>query len=90
MIVEQLYTGKAPFSHLPHDPAAMLQTIQGRRPERPKEVVIPDYMWEIIESCWYHEPIGRPGMREVVDRMLGANEGLKIYVSFRFRMGMSC
>jgi hypothetical protein len=79
--VAQLYTGKPPFASLPHDPAAMLQAIAGKRPPRPRDQVgrpVPDHIWDIIELCWTQLPHERPSMKDVVGLMKAANPDLVV------------
>ena len=58
---------RTPLSHPPARPArhwAGLQVCNGFRPPRNK--VLTDGMWELIEQCWHDDPVQRPGMGQVV------------------------
>jgi serine/threonine-protein kinase TNNI3K len=70
--LQQLYTGRPPFSDFPHDAAAMLTAMAGGRPQRPSDVskrVMSDGMWELVQSCWRQNFADRPRVSEVVEIM---------------------
>ncbi|KAJ7778493.1 kinase-like domain-containing protein [Mycena metata] len=66
----ELYTGRAPFSHLP-EPAAMMKIINGERPElRSGPPPMPVILWEHVSEYWAESPISRPVTEVVVKHML--------------------
>lgn len=54
----------------------MQLVIQGERPRRLDEPLLSDWTWNLIQSCWVQEASKRPGMKDVVERMIDvrANE----------------
>lgn len=79
----QLFTGKHPFVDIPHDAAVMLQVMSGGRPERSMDPSWPEYLWELVELCWSHNPLERPSMSQVVNMMKAANPNLVEVVTVR-------
>lgn len=86
----ELYSGKPPFSDIPHDPAALLQVMAGGRPSRPSRpaysitstrlgvnrALMPDYLWDLVQLCWSHNRAQRPCMTKVVALMQAGNPEL--------------
>lgn len=63
----QLYIGKNPWPWT--DPVARLVT-RGQRPPRPKfhdACDIDDSLWEVVQACWAHDPLGRPTAKRLVE-----------------------
>lgn len=64
-----VYTLRSPWGHVPSSYASF-QVRDGKRPARPSEA-IPDKVWDIIESCWAHNPDDRIKSIEAWKRMRG-------------------
>ena len=55
-----------------------LVTYKKQRPPRPsRERGVSDQLWTIIESCWAHDPLGRPTSEAVLDRMKEMDFGVE-------------
>jgi hypothetical protein len=54
--------------------AVIFHIVGGGRPQRPSKdeclLEMGDSMWGLIESCWKHDPAGRPSMGEVEGNLL--------------------
>ncbi|KAF9047077.1 hypothetical protein BDZ89DRAFT_941854, partial [Hymenopellis radicata] len=50
----ELYTGRAPFHDIFHDPAIILKVTEGQRPDRPTytDPVLSDDLWRLVQACW--------------------------------------
>ncbi|KAJ3906319.1 kinase-like domain-containing protein [Lentinula edodes] len=79
----ELFTGKPPFAHIPHDPAVMLRVMAEERPERstdPFGRIMPDRLWDITQVCWSHNPLDRSSMTQVVELMMNANTDFQMEI----------
>ncbi|KDR79461.1 hypothetical protein GALMADRAFT_1241402 [Galerina marginata CBS 339.88] len=70
MTAYQVFTGEAPFQHLPEDDIRQVVVVDRERPERPEgtDVVVrglTDSMWHLIERCWADNRSERPKFEEV-------------------------
>ncbi|KAK0217921.1 kinase-like domain-containing protein [Armillaria fumosa] len=80
----ELYTGRAPFHDIFHDPAIVLKVAEGKRPERPSgSEAMPDELWKLVESCWSHQFSDRPHIDTVVNIMSTLSHPLRILASPR-------
>jgi hypothetical protein len=61
-------TGKVPFFECIEIVAAN-KVMAKERPPRPDGQGIPDYLWNLINGCWSHEPTARPSMEKVLAMM---------------------
>ncbi|KAK0238895.1 hypothetical protein EDD85DRAFT_524098 [Armillaria nabsnona] len=78
----ELYTGRAPFHDIFHDPAIVLKVTEGKRPERPSgSEAMSDELWKLVESCWSHQFSDRPHIDSVVDVMSTLSHPLHILAS---------
>lgn len=46
----------------------MIRVANGERPKNPGEMIL-DEDWQLIQECWAHDPLGRPAIRIVLDRL---------------------
>ena len=47
--------------------------MQGQRPERPSSLageLMPDKLWDVVNTCWQQKALRRPDMNAVVNRLL--------------------
>ncbi|KAJ8079540.1 hypothetical protein PM082_011127 [Marasmius tenuissimus] len=83
----ELYSGKPPFAEIPHDPAALLQVMAGKRPRKPTcpatlsagsetGPIMPEYLWELVQICWSQDRAERPCMTKVISIMQAGNAEL--------------
>lgn len=69
MLAVEVFTGEVPFVDQRWNEAVTLHISRGGRPKMPRNahaVGLTVKMWELLESCWKHDPEKRPTMREVV------------------------
>ncbi|KAJ7905973.1 kinase-like domain-containing protein [Mycena leptocephala] len=64
----EMSTGKVPFFECIEIVAAN-KVMAKERPPRPDGQGIPDYLWNLIDGCWSHEPTARPSMEKVLAMM---------------------
>ena len=70
MVVIEVATGQAPFSHLRSEYHVVDQVAKKTRPERPPgNIWISDDLWEIMSRCWSAKPSARPDIAEVLERL---------------------
>jgi hypothetical protein len=71
--IEQVLTGTAPYSLLPHDAAVVIEClVHGRHPRRPTDDICPkdlSRIWSFLERCWSQDPRDRPTASEVRRRL---------------------
>jgi hypothetical protein len=69
------------------DAQVVTGVVDGRRPPRPPqrattengvEIRIDDELWNVIESCWDHEPTERPTSRELVAMVCSSRPACEI------------
>lgn len=66
----QILTGAVPYAHLKQDHQVLLELVRGKTPARPKaSEYITDDLWQLITHCWKRDPVGRPKMRSVFERV---------------------
>ncbi|KAJ7802196.1 kinase-like domain-containing protein [Mycena olivaceomarginata] len=66
---DRLYTGRPPFANL-NEAAAMMKTLDGKRPERPVgPPAVSDILWHHISTYWAENPEARPATQLVVQNM---------------------
>jgi len=75
MTVHEIYTGRAPFSelHLP-DRALSSYITSGKLPILDDPIyatdqVLPDELREILVSCWNQDPVLRPTMEDIQQKL---------------------
>lgn len=64
--VLEMYTGSVPFQEIQHDLTVATAIRDGQRPERPRDVMIPDAIWQCIVICWKQQPEARPSAEKIV------------------------
>ncbi|KAJ7905983.1 kinase-like domain-containing protein [Mycena leptocephala] len=64
----EMTTGKVPFYEY-LDVVVPSKVMAKKRPPRPDCQGIPDYLWNLIDGCWSHEPTARPSMEKVLAMM---------------------
>ncbi|KAL0572718.1 Rho guanine nucleotide exchange factor [Marasmius crinis-equi] len=73
----EIFTGKAPFSELVDGAVIVAIVLHKMHPARPENVPeLTNSMWEIMESCWAHDPNLRPTAEDVLSRV-GALRSMK-------------
>lgn len=70
ILFSQIFTGEAPFQHLPEDDIRQVVVIECQRPERPegREAVdrgLTDILWKLLERCWADNRKLRPKFPEI-------------------------
>ncbi|ORY40809.1 kinase-like protein [Rhizoclosmatium globosum] len=43
-----------------------LLVVAGKRPARPEDSSVPDWIWNLIQLCWDQDPLARPSMADVL------------------------
>lgn len=67
-------TGNYPFIQHRAEGAVLLAIYRGDRPPRPPNCK--DWLWALIRQCWDTDPLKRPSMREVVEKIQGVKRRL--------------
>lgn len=64
-------TGKLPYIRLTSDPKVIMAIISGNTPIPANYPELPatDPIWGIIKDCWRTDPVKRPTMSEVFDKV---------------------
>ena len=57
-----------PFAKI-NDHAVMWSIINGKRPQRLDNPTMEDAEWDLVQLCWDHNPVSRPKMEDVVERI---------------------
>ena len=74
----QLYTGHDPF-HNSKSFTTFLSVQRGDRPNRPRsdhnKLGVNDAVWDLIQSCWAHNPSDRPTSRDLLKKLHRAIDG---------------
>ncbi|KAH8810363.1 kinase-like domain-containing protein [Flagelloscypha sp. PMI_526] len=65
----EILTGLPPWSEERCDARIIYQILEGKRPTRPKNTVVPDDHWNLIERGWTQKPTDRATIRELVQRL---------------------
>ncbi|KAF8162035.1 kinase-like domain-containing protein [Mycena galopus ATCC 62051] len=68
--IYEIYAGKPPFAHISNDIVVSSAILAGSRPPRDSEKPIPDFVWDLAQKCWGHEPSSRPTIKSVLDTLL--------------------
>jgi len=71
MVIFEVLSGQIPFAQF-SGLTAMVRTVYGERPERPKGeegAWFTDDAWETLEQCWSHQPERRPNVEAVLERL---------------------
>lgn len=69
MTVVEIFTGRAPFSHIRNDAKVVMEVLIGRRPAREDCEQIDDSLWLILEKSWNPDPVQRPSMASIFSRL---------------------
>ncbi|KAJ6619582.1 kinase-like domain-containing protein [Mycena sp. CBHHK59/15] len=67
MLVIEVFTGGPPWKSGLSQCSILLNVVTGCRPPRPPNVS--DELWEIVEQCWAHQPVERPTMWDIYNRL---------------------
>ncbi|KAJ7689637.1 kinase-like domain-containing protein [Mycena rosella] len=61
----EIYTGEPPFAHIPKEIVVVKEVLAGSRPSHPRdpEKPIPEFVWDVAQKCWLHEPSSRPTIK---------------------------
>jgi len=70
----QIFSGQVPFYEIRQDYSVIVPVIQGKRPEFPagdssKSRGLNTEVWTLIEACWAQDPMQRPIVEEIVERL---------------------
>lgn len=77
---DKVFSGAAPFAD--STPTSVTVTVLfGERPERPKDPVLTDGLWDLTRRCLEHNPQHRPEITDVVDDLREALVDRKEYVN---------
>ncbi|KAJ7903169.1 kinase-like domain-containing protein [Mycena leptocephala] len=70
--IYEIYTGNPPFAHIPNDLVVRSAVLAASRPSRPRDLekLIPEFVWDLTQKCWLHEPSSRPTIKLVLDTLL--------------------
>ncbi|KAJ7870518.1 kinase-like domain-containing protein [Mycena leptocephala] len=70
--IYEVYARKPPFAHIPNDIVVSSAILAGSRPSRPgdSEKPIPEFVWDLAQKCWLHEPSSRPTIKSVLDTLM--------------------
>jgi serine/threonine protein kinase len=69
--LRQILTGKRPFYRIVDDCAVIPAVLNGRLPERKEYREVNEGMWRVLELCWNKDPIQRPSMEYLRERLIG-------------------
>jgi len=69
-----MFSDQYPFPDISGDFQVMFAVKQGRRPSRPSDQLsqtrgLNDAIWQIIQTCWMHDPSARPSATQVVENL---------------------
>jgi serine/threonine protein kinase len=67
----QILEGKYPFYRIVDEYAVATAILNGRFPERKEYPKVSDGMWRVLEQCWIQDPIQRPSMEYLYERLTG-------------------
>ncbi|KAK7019397.1 hypothetical protein VNI00_018086 [Paramarasmius palmivorus] len=65
----EIITGLVPFHDLSKEAAVLLAILQGKRPSRPLDGVVPDELWSLMNDCWNSDPTSRPTAEDILRRL---------------------
>jgi len=71
-VMYEVLTNRLPFYEIWNDAAVVLRVTKGFRPTRPPLDQAPELsneIWEVMESCWNSNPIERPSVNQVAERL---------------------
>ena len=70
MTTYQIVTGRIPFEEERRDDVVKEWIKDGERPDRkygiPERLWMEDWLWELLERCWHHDPETRPEFNEII------------------------
>jgi len=71
MVSLEITTRKSPYYYLPSNHMFHTRIIQGTRPLRTRYLssALTDVLWQLLEDCWAQDPLFRPGVERVVERL---------------------
>jgi serine/threonine protein kinase len=67
----QILSGKCPFYRIEGEYAVTTAVLNGRFPEHKEYREVSDGMWRVLEMCWNTDPIQRPSMEYLHERLIG-------------------
>jgi len=72
----EIFTGAIPFFDCPRESTVIAKVKEGGRPTCPSKVDTPwtewgltDDMWSLMQECWQHDPVARPKIGQIVQRL---------------------
>ncbi|KAH8828637.1 kinase-like domain-containing protein [Flagelloscypha sp. PMI_526] len=65
----EIWTNAVPFANQPFDYMVCLDITHGRRPLRPRQPQVPDWLWTLIEICWQEAPTARPSISLILSSL---------------------
>ncbi|GJE94051.1 kinase-like protein [Phanerochaete sordida] len=68
MVAYELFTGCAPYHAVRGEGAIFGKIFAGELPPRPRNALLTDEVWGLLQETWTYEPDPRPTMRELGDR----------------------
>jgi serine/threonine protein kinase len=70
---KQLFTSRHPFHNCPSPFTISIQVVNGQRPIRPVSqdclYEMTDDIWQLIEDAWHQDPVARPSMLQLRERL---------------------
>ncbi|KAG8912779.1 hypothetical protein FRC01_004903, partial [Tulasnella sp. 417] len=72
MLILHVMTSKMPYAEVFSDVKVIMAIMGGQRPlpENYPELPPTDPLWDMMRECWYEDPMRRPTMTEVFDKLL--------------------
>jgi len=72
LVPGEIHTNEIPLGHVDYSEFIELVVNQDIRPERPESDEAPqmtDHSWQLAEDCWRKDPVSRPVVDTVCDRI---------------------
>ena len=77
MLSLEVFTDKVPFSHIRNEANVPIAIRDGPLPTRPEQSAttrgLSDGLWNLMNSCWKHDPESRPSMSAIRETIQNTN-----------------
>ncbi|KAJ7768160.1 kinase-like domain-containing protein [Mycena maculata] len=78
--IYKIYAAKPPFAHIWNELVVRSEILAGSRPSRPIDAEpIPEFVWDLAQNCWLHEPSSRPTIKSVLHTLMDDQTHLQYY-----------
>ena len=83
MLVVEVFTGQKPFGCSRYDVDTWMQMVEGKRPEKPMNVLglgFSDGIWDLVQRCWAQDYDERPIIDDVVwmwEKLMNDSRGVQ-------------